>query len=326
MSTSASALLSLPGAVEVESALNPLDAGLVWHFGDPFAEQRRLADGVGFADASNRGVLRISGADRLSWLQSLVTQDVDPLPPGHEVEALLLSAQGRVEHAFFLRDDGDVTWLHCEAHDKEPLIAFLDSMRFLLDVQVSDVSDLWLCVWRAEQYELCERSGFDAATLIDRWGPPAGVWAREALRIASGQPRLGLETDHRTIPHEVGWIGSAVHLNKGCYRGQETVARVHNLGHPPRRLVLLHLDGSADDALPAHATAITMDGDEVGWIGSAEQHFELGPIALGVVRRTVPLEASLLVGAVSASQEEVVAVDAGNARARETVREFKRRV
>jgi folate-binding protein YgfZ len=321
-----SPLLSLAGAVEVDCALDPLDEGLAWHFGDPFAEQRRLSEGVGFADASNRGVIRVSGTDRLSWLQSLVTQDVDHLSPEREVEALLLSPQGHVEHAFFLRDDAEATWLHCEAHDKVALISFLDSMRFLLDVEVSDVSDQWLCLWRPTQYELCERAGFDAAELVERWGPAAGIWAREALRIASGRPRFGLDTDHRTIPHEVGWIGSAVHLSKGCYRGQETVARVHNLGHPPRRLVLLHLDGSADDVLPAHATAITMEGEEVGWIGSSAQHYELGPIALGVVRRTAPLETPLLVGDVSASQEEIVPVDAGNARARETVREFKRQL
>ncbi|MEJ7708046.1 MAG: tRNA-modifying protein YgfZ [Nocardioidaceae bacterium] len=75
---------------------------------------------------------------------------------------------------------------------------------------------------------------------------PCGNWAFEALRIARGEPRFGLDTDHKTIPNEAGWIGTAVHLDKGCYRGQETVARVHTLGRPPRRLVLLHLDGSVD--------------------------------------------------------------------------------
>ena len=93
----------------------------------------------------------------------------------------------------------------------------------------------------------------DLATVLGR--PAAGVWALEALRIADGRPRLGLETDHRTIPHEMGWLETAVHLDKGCYRGQETVARVHNLGRPPRRLVLLHLDGS-DSELPAHGAPV----------------------------------------------------------------------
>ncbi len=84
------------------------------------------------------------------------------------------------------------------------------------------------------------------ADLLEALGdrPLAGTWAAEALRVADWRPRLGFETDHRTIPHEVDWLRTAVHLHKGCYRGQETIARVHNLGRPPRRLVFLHLDGS----------------------------------------------------------------------------------
>jgi folate-binding protein YgfZ len=138
----------------------------------------------------------------------------------------------------------------------------------------------------------------------------AGMWAYEALRIAAHQPRLGLDTDHRTIPHEVGWIESAVHLDKGCYRGQETVARVHNLGHPPRRLVLLHLDGSAD-RLPGHGDPVENDGAQVGFVGSAARHYDLGPIALALVKRTVPTEAALLAGGVDAAQEVIVPPDAG---------------
>jgi tRNA-modifying protein YgfZ len=114
--------------------------------------------------------------------------------------------------------------------------------------------------------------------------------------VAAGQPRLGLETDHRTIPAEVGWIGSAVHLDKGCYRGQETVARVHNLGRPPRRLVLLHLDGS-DALLPAHGDPVVgADGRAVGFVGTAARHYELGPIALALVKRTVSADDQLLAG------------------------------
>jgi folate-binding protein YgfZ len=114
----------------------------------------------------------------------------------------------------------------------------------------------------------------------------AGLWAFEALRIEARRPRLGLETDHRTIPHEVGWIGSAVHLDKGCYRGQETVARVQNLGKPPRRLVLLHLSGESD-ALPEPGTPLELDGRTVGFVGTALHHFDLGPIALAVIKRTL---------------------------------------
>ena len=100
-----------------------------------------------------------------------------------------------------------------------------------------------------------------AAAVGDR--PLAGTWAAEALRVAAWRPRLGFETDHRTIPHEVDWLRTAVHLHKGCYRGQETVARVHNLGRPPRRLVFLHLDGSGH-TLPAHGDPVELDGRTVG--------------------------------------------------------------
>ena len=88
----------------------------------------------------------------------------------------------------------------------------------------------------------CPRA--DLAGSAGRGRRATGLWAYEALRVEARRPRLGFETDHRTIPHEVDWLRTAVHLQKGCYRGQETVARVHNLGRPPRRLVLLHLDGS----------------------------------------------------------------------------------
>lgn len=126
-------------------------------------------------------------------------------------------------------------------------------------------------------------------------GEPAGSWALEALRVAAAMPRLGCETDHRTIPHEVGWIGPAVHLAKGCYRGQETIARVHNMGRPPRRLVLLHLDGTDAD-LPSHSDPVYLGDRQVGWIGTAARHYELGPIATAVVKRSTPDAATVRVG------------------------------
>jgi folate-binding protein YgfZ len=126
--------------------------------------------------------------------------------------------------------------------------------------------------------------------------PPAGLWAFEALRVADRRPRFGRDTDHRTLPAEVGWT-AALHLDKGCYRGQETVARVHNLGKPPRRLVLLHLDGISTDELPTSGTPVTTaDGRTVGVTGTAVRHFELGPIALALVKRSVADDAQLAVG------------------------------
>ena len=126
----------------------------------------------------------------------------------------------------------------------------------------------------------------------------AGIWAYEALRVADRTPRLGVDTDERTIPHEVGWIGppgeGAVHLDKGCYRGQETVARVHNLGRPPRMLVLVHLDGSPER--PAAGDPVLAAGRPVGRLGTVVDHVDLGPIALALVKRGLPADTALSTG------------------------------
>lgn len=141
----------------------------------------------------------------------------------------------------------------------------------------------------------------------------AGVLAADALRVAAWRPRWSAEVDERSLPHESDWIRSAVHLSKGCYRGQETVAKVHNLGHPPRRLVALHLDGS-DDLLPARGDAVVAGEDEVGSITSVARHFEDGPIALAILSRRAPV-GDLVVrtdgGDIAAAQQVIVPADAG---------------
>ncbi|MDP3972923.1 MAG: hypothetical protein Q8P61_08455, partial [Candidatus Nanopelagicales bacterium] len=158
----------------------------------------------------------------------------------------------------------------------------------------------------------------DLARVLADADSPAGTWAWEALRVAAGIPRAGLDTDNRTIPHEVGWIGPAVHLSKGCYRGQETIARVQNLGRPPRRLVLLNLDGSAPGQC-ATGWQVMAEDRPVGVVGSVAQHFELGPIALATIKRGTPVGLDLDVRptvagtetsdqAISAAQEIIVAV------------------
>jgi tRNA-modifying protein YgfZ len=332
-----SPLLALPGAVEASWP----DEGVAAHYGDPMREQRALAESAGFVDRSNRGVLRITGQDRLSWLHSVTTQQLDGLAAGQSAQALILSPTGHVEHHLTLTDDGTAVWLHVEPGTADSLAAFLESMRFMLRVEVADVSEDYavLTVMGPSGGDLA--AGLDgvsarvdpgpfgiidlivardllpdaAGELVRRGGRAAGMWAFEALRIAARVPRLGVDTDHRTIPHEVGWIETAVHLNKGCYRGQETVARVHNLGHPPRRLVFLDLDGSVD-RLPAHGDPVELDDLEkghtvVGFTGSAARHYELGPIGLALVKRTVPVDAPLLAGGVAAAQEVIVPPDAG---------------
>jgi tRNA-modifying protein YgfZ len=319
-------LLSLPDAVPADAP----DACVAAHYGDPFGEQRALAGSAGLVDRSHRGILRIEGPDRLTWLHSLTTQQLDTLEPDAAVQALVLSPNGHVEHHLTLADDGTAVWVHVEPGAAGSLLEFLESMRFMLRVEPADVTAeyglLTLMGPGAPAVPeaviaMAGRLGTDlivardqipavAGSLREQGVRMAGMWAYEALRIAAHQPRLGLDTDHRTIPHEVGWIESAVHLDKGCYRGQETVARVHNLGHPPRRLVLLHLDGSAD-RLPSHGDPVQNDGAQVGFVGSAARHCELGPIALALVKRTVPTEAALLAGGVDAAQEVIVPPDAG---------------
>jgi tRNA-modifying protein YgfZ len=130
--------------------------------------------------------------------------------------------------------------------------------------------------------------------LVDAGVRTAGVWAYEAHRVAALRPRLGVDTDERTIPHEVGWIGTAVHLDKGCYRGQETVARVHNLGKPPRMLVLVHLDGSTDR--PATGDPVLAGGRAVGRLGTVVDHVDEGPIGLALLKRGIPADTELSTG------------------------------
>ena len=323
-----SPLLSAPGAVPADGP----DAGVAAHYGDPFAEQRALALGFGLVDRSHRGIVRIAGPDRLSWLHSLCTADVEQLPPGQATEALILSPNGHIEHHLTLTDDGTALWAHVEPGTAEPLLKFLESMRFMLRVEPADVSDDYAVLTlmgpgagreHADGATAALELPFgtdlifpraalaDAAAGLQAAGAMlAGTWAHEALRIADGRCRFGLDTDHRTIPHEVGWIETAVHLNKGCYRGQETVARVHNLGHPPRRLVLLHLDGS-EDRLPGHGDLVAAADAPVGFVGSAARHYELGPIALALIKRTVPVDATLTAAGIAAAQQVIVAPDAG---------------
>ena len=323
-----SPLLSAPGAVPGEAP----DAGVAAHYGNPYAEQRALAAGTGMTDRSHRGVVRITGPDRLSWLHSLTTQDLEHLEPGQTAEALILSPQGHIEHHLTVTDDGDALWAHVEPGTAGTLLAFLESMRFMLRVEPADVTDDYavLTVTRALPADslpdgvsaalrgavgtdlLVARPHLQAAAtkFADAGLTLAGMQAYEALRIAARRPRLGLDTDHRTLPHEVGWIESAVHLNKGCYRGQETVARVHNLGHPPRRLVFLHLDGS-EDRLPEHGDPVQLEDAVVGFVGSAARHYELGPIGLALIKRTTPVDVTLQAAGLPAAQEVVVPPDAG---------------
>ena len=298
-------MLDLPGAV----AGDGIDAPVAAHYGSFHGEQRTLESGEGFVDLSHRDVVRIAGPDRLTWLHSITTQYFEGLQPGVRTPALILSPQGHIEHGFVGYDDGEAFTCHTEPGAGEALIAWLERMKFMSRVEITAEPDL-ATVWAPRTLEAFVardqlRSYAEAA------GPACGLWAFEAMRIARGEPRIGLDTDHRTIPNEVGLLDSAVHLDKGCYRGQETVARVHNLGRPPRRLTLLHLDGT-ENRLPHHGASVSLvDGKDIGQVGTSARHRELGPIALALLKRNVPVDAQLTVDGIAAAQEVIVDPEIG---------------
>ena len=300
-------------AVFVESGP---DAGVIWHFGEPNHEQRALVAGTAFADLSHRAVLTITGVDRLTWMNDLATQEFAALRPGIWVESLMLDAQGHITHQFFAVDDGETLWLHTEKEKGEPLLTFLQRMVFMLRVEPKLVSDTHAVVRAPGLHdglggpfaivprdELAETLAAFASVHMQ-----VGTWALEAERVAAHRARILFETDHKSIPNELGYLGGAVHMKKGCYPGQETVAKVFNLGHPPRRLVLLHLDGSMVH-YPVTGAKVFAGEKEVGYIGTLARHYELGPIALAVIRRTTPVTEVLMVDGVPATQEVIVAAE-----------------
>ena len=365
-----SPLLNRPGAVA--SAPDDPDGAVPAHLGDPGREQAALAEGRA-ACALARDVVTVTGPDRLSWLTTLSSQVLTTLEPGDGgAETLLLDAQGHITHALAALDDGLTLWLVTEAGNGEDLATFLDSMRFMLRVEVAERPDVMALGALGEGLEALAQVARDTApdsptdpeapatsqadaaqtgaepqgSLIGLWRDPwpgvveggtsydvgedrphpgqeyrgglvlvpaqsvnavagtfltagkgrrlAGALAWEALRIEAGRPRRAREADARAIPHELDWLRTAVHLTKGCYPGQETIARTLNLGRPPRRLTVLQLDGLVGD-LPRPGASVRMGERVVGAVTSVARHHELGPIALALLRRAVPVDEQLTV-------------------------------
>jgi folate-binding protein YgfZ len=323
------------------------------HFGNPLIEQRNLSEGKAVSLLDNRAIIQVAGEDRLSWLHSLLSQNIKNLKPGESCEALLLDPQGRIEQLINMVDDGQSSWLMVDSESKEALLAWLSKMVFRMKVQVSDQSAnyqvigsvskddslatssngvplIWQDPWPGVvaggyRYSAREvsRSWFEHIIATDQVDSVlsarqlAGTMAAEALRVASGRPKAPNELDDKTLPHELDLLSTAVHLSKGCYRGQESVAKVHNLGHPPRRLTFLHLDGSEHD-LPDIGDEVRVSGEEKirGRITSVAQHFEMGPVALAMIQRATPEDALLELlsknGNIAATQEIIVPQSAGS--------------
>ena len=329
------------------------------HFDNPLVEQRELLSGDRVAIIDDRSVIKVSGTDRLTWLNAMLSQSLLNLKPGQSADALLLDANGRIEENIQVIDDGENSWLIVFAEHHQRLLGWLDQMIFRSKVSVADAPDLavvasfgrplaaaaisnqqqlvWQDPWMAEPVGsvryAADTSAFknraawnyylslvSKASLLDALAgiDQAGTLALEALRVAAHRPAQPNEIDERVLPHELDWLSCAVHLSKGCYRGQEAVAKVHNLGHPPRRLTMLHLDGSGH-ALAEGGDPVFLTGTEteVGKITSIGQHFELGPIALALISRTTDEKAPLFVRTaatdIAASQEVIVPATAGQA-------------
>lgn len=358
---------TLPGAVPAEGFYAGSDA----HYGSPLREQRALSSGRAFTVMGHRTALRITGADRLSWLHSLMSQDMTTLQAGESRRGLFLDAQGRIEFEVDITASIDSVYFFAHREQATALAAFLTRMKFMLRVDVEDLStshiligasdpellgddareslkldavvvfrDPWLSEAPGgysyttadgqEQRESSDYRWFEALiprekaddvlrALAASGMSAAGTLAVDALRIAALKPLHGQDTDEKSLPHELDLLRNSVHLAKGCYKGQETVARVHNLGHPPRRLVFLHIDGSSH-TLPAPGSEIFLEGREdarpVGRVTSAALHVEAGPIGLGVIKRSADTEAALTIidgeDRYPAAQVTVVAADAGS--------------
>lgn len=310
-----------------------IDAGVAWHYGEPLKEQRLMSQSPVRIDLSHKEVVTVTGPDRLTWLNDLTTQDL--LAPFTSTHALILSPHGHIEHDMHVISDNETVWLIVEPGTAEALTDYLIKMRFMLRVEIENQSANFGIVgasgWAEDQYPTWHSSPAFLNDYSDKYvehRPESwqvtefvvprdmisdalkghdlvGTWAWEAARIRAGVPRLNFDTDHKTIPHEVGLISAAVHLNKGCYRGQETIARVYNLGKPPRRIVQLELDGSTN-SLPAQGEAVFLGDTQVGTLTSVIQDFEHGPLGLAVIKRSTPTNETLLVGEVAASQTVLV--------------------
>ncbi|MFM6980481.1 MAG: YgfZ/GcvT domain-containing protein [Micrococcales bacterium] len=303
---------------------------------NPLIQQRELLAGKAIAKL-DRIVIEITGEDRLSWLHNMLSQNILNASVGQSLEALLLDAQGHVLADVHLMIQTDAVIGILSDAESEALLDWFQKAKFrskvawqILDVQVygswgaSVSQQSWQDRWphqvagghrygkvSAEPWEYFENLGYQGDFEVV---PESAI---DALRIAAHRPSFN-EIDEKTLPHELELLATAVHLTKGCYRGQETVAKVHNLGHPPRRLVMLHLDGSGH-LLPEVGSTVSFNSVSKGRVTSVGQHHEMGPIALAVISRSVPEDATLEIDSVAATQEVIVPASAGATVERRTV-------
>lgn len=350
-----SPLLQRTGAAEHQDA-TVLDAqGVAWHYGNPLGEQRAADGGTIVIDRSQRRVIRVSGKDAAEFLNNLLSQKLDTAPVGFSAGALDLDIQGHILHHMDIVRTEDAFLIDVPAAQFDSLFKFLTMMIFWSEVTVeeADIAILtllgetdiplppmvefsrqvqWTGINRVD-LGVPRESLVEATKFLEESGARlAGLMAFTAERVRAREPELAADLDNKSIPHEVPqWISRSadnpahVHLNKGCYRGQETVARVENLGRSPRLLVQLHLDGSAPQR-PNVGDDITFNGRKVGRIGTIVDDCDFGPIALGLVKRSALDAGTLEVGDTAASIDpSSIPEDEGPKAGREAVNRLRGR-
>lgn len=321
VSTYRSPLLSFSGAAELPDATSTLidAAGVPSHYGDPLREQRFISRGGVAVDRSHRTVIRVAGPDAAEFLNNLLSQKLDDVPVGFSAAFCDLDMQGRILHHGDITRAEDAFYLDTSSYLGESLLDYLTKMIFWSDVTVEEADLGIITVLGAPgSFAVPESTGAVFSREVDWAGPrridiavpreqlsdayrtltsadagleKAGLMAFTAERVKALEPELRADLDAKSIPHEAptliarGGRAGAVHLNKGCYRGQETVARVENLGRSPRLLVLVHLDGSAP-AEPEAGSPVTVGGRTVGRLGTVVHDCDYGPIALALVKRS----------------------------------------
>lgn len=349
-----SPLLQRAGAAEHQGATDIDAAGIAWHYGDPLVEQRAAHIGAAIVDRSQRRVIAVAGPDAGEFLNNLLSQKLDAATEGLSAGALDFDIKGHILHQMDFTVHDGTFYLDVPADQFDSLYDYLTKMIFWSQVTVEE-ADLALITllgqrqlpvpasatftrtvdWQGiTRTDIAVRRGelIDAvAELEAAGGTLAGLMAYTAERVRAREPELAADLDNKAIAHEVPqWISRGdspafVHLDKGCYRGQETVARVENLGRSPRLLVLLNLDGSAPE-LPNIGDPIELGSRKVGRIGTIVHDFEWGPIALGLLKRSALDSGELHIGDVAAAIDpDSVAIDEGPKAGRAAVNRLRGR-
>ncbi|HEY2477607.1 MAG TPA: folate-binding protein [Solirubrobacterales bacterium] len=292
------------------------------------AQYRQLREECGLL-VRERGAIDVVGPDGAEYLQGQLTNDVEALAVGEGQYAALLDRKGHMQADLrVLRVGDEAILLDTETATKDAALRHLTMYSIGRDVQVTDATEerafVSLIGPRAAEIagtpplpefanEATTVAGVDVVAVGTREGidllfpaaererlvaalPEAGAVevspeAVEILRVESGVPRFGVEMDAATMPAEAAIVDDAVSFTKGCYIGQETVARLHYKGKPNRHLRGLRLSGAA-----APGASLRLGGKEVGTLGGSVVSPALGPIGLAIVRREAELGATLAVG------------------------------